>query len=163
MIPNENHIANVLSIQEKPSITLFRRALNMVGIFDSLKKKIATRYIVWVPTDDAFLKLSQKTLQYIFTNPDALRSIVDFHLTPGYFHTKLMTTRWVYVFRTRIRGVRLRVRKINQGPTGLLVYNNAKRTARSVVLNIGATNGMVNLIDTVLFPPNLKIPAYAQF
>ncbi len=163
MIPYENHLASVLTNREEPSVSLFRKAVMMTGMLDTLKRKTRFRYILWVPTDDAFLKLSKETLQYMFTNMDVLRNMVDFHLTPGYFHTNLMTTRWVYVFRTRIPGVRLRVRKLSQAKNGLLVYNTLERTARSVLLNLGATNGIVNLIDTVLFPPNIKFPDYAKY
>eukprot|EP00794_Sanderia_malayensis_P005237 gene5237-5898_t len=163
MIPYENHVMTVLMNRDQPSVSLFRKAIELTGMADILKKQSTYRYIVWAPSDDAFLKLSKATLQFMFTNMEVLRNMVNLHITPGYFHTNLMTTRWVYVFRSRIPGIRLRVRKLSQAQNGLLVYNIIDRAARSVQLNLGATNGIINVIDTVLFPPNVKFPDNAKY
>ena len=163
MIPRENNLASVITNREEPSVALFLRAVRLAGMLPKLEEKTVHRYILWIPTDNAFLKLSRAKLQYIFTNTTVLRNMVNFYLTPGYFHTNLMTNRWVYVFRTRIPGVRMRARKLSEAQNGLLLLTKDGQRARSVLLNLGATNGIINLIDTVLFPPNINIPSFRSF
>lgn len=156
--PIDDTIYRVLNLMKEPKINMFLSLLDKAKMQKALEASSSSRKMVWVPSDKAFLKLSSAALLTLFSQPEKLRRVINFHITPGYFSTKLMTDKWVYVFRTAAGGARLRARKFNEGSTGIVLFNSRGETARSLELNIMASNGLVHVIDSVLFPPGIDIP-----
>lgn len=156
--PIDDTIFRVLKQIQQPKIGLFLSLLERANMQQTLQASSRARKMVWVPTDEAFLKLKSSVLVTLFSDREKLRKVLNFHITPGYFSTKLMTKKWVYVFRTSAGGSRLRARKFNDSPTGIVLYNKRGQTAGSLKLNIIASNGLVHLIDSMLLPPDISFP-----
>ncbi|XP_065071793.1 transforming growth factor-beta-induced protein ig-h3-like [Rhopilema esculentum] len=157
IVPIDNTMFGVLRQLDRPKITIFLKLIESAGMNDVLENFTRARLMLWIPTDEAFQKLGSRTLKALFLQKEKLRQLLNYHMTPGYFSTKLMTTRWVYVFITRHNKSRLRARKFNDKPTGLMLFGSQNSQARSVKLNVVATNGLIHFIDSVLNPPNFSV------
>lgn len=97
-------------------------------------------FTVFAPTDAAFAKLPQGTLQSLLKpeNKDRLRAILTYHVVSGRVGSDaLLTTSSA----TTVNGAPL--------PIGLTVQN-----ARVVQADIAASNGVIHVIDAVLIPPS---------
>jgi uncharacterized surface protein with fasciclin (FAS1) repeats len=65
-----------------PNFRLFKKALRLTGLIDLLSNN--NMYTVFLPTDDAFYKLGEASMEYLFDkdNRDVLREVVLYHISP---------------------------------------------------------------------------------
>ena len=156
--PIDDNIYRVMKQIEEPKILVFRALLDRANMRNALEESSRARKMLWIPSDSAFLKLNSAILLVLFSDVNKLRDVLKFHITPGYFSTKLMTKQWVYVFRTAANGAKVRARKFNNSSTGIILFNSREQTARTLKVDIVASNGLVHIIDSVLFPPGVQLP-----
>lgn len=104
-------------------------------------------FTVFAPTDDAFAKLQEGTLESLLKNPDALKSVLLFHVVPG----KVMAA----------DVVKLTAAKTALGQSAQIDASNGVRVERAIVVktDIVATNGVIHVIDAVIMPRNDVIEA----
>jgi len=130
-------------------ISMFRAALKRTGLWKLVQQDSYYKKMIWAPTDEAFRKLPTKQIQYLMDDKNAMRDVLKYHITPGYFHTSLMDERWIYVFKTLHKRKKVRCRKkLNR----LIVFNPKGPNAKSVEIDIVARNGLMNIVDEVLIP-----------
>lgn len=65
---------------EQKDFSLLKSALDESGVELSKKKSFA--YTFFAPTNDAFEALGEKTLEYLFSNPEELARILSYHFVP---------------------------------------------------------------------------------
>ena len=124
------------------SFTTLAKALTAAELVDTLKGP--GPFTVFAPTDDAFAKLPPGTLENLLKpeNKAMLRRVLTYHVVPG----KVMATDVVKVSSAKaVSGDTLSV-KVNGGAVML-------DKARVVKTDIGASNGVIHVLDTVLLPP----------
>jgi uncharacterized surface protein with fasciclin (FAS1) repeats len=97
-------------------------------------------FTVFAPTDEAFAKLPQKTLQNLLKDPDRLGAILKYHVVPG----KLMAADVV----TKSLAKTALGQTVTFSTTRGVRIDNAKVTQIDIV----ASNGVIHVIDTVLMP-----------
>ena len=129
-------------------------------------------FTIFVPTDDAFDRLSGDQQASIFADPGKLARVTKYHIAPGYFTADELLDR---LFLKTLEGPRLRVwSDISEVPLGEeaktisgdalnYVYRDTVTTAvqesitingaHVVEANIIADNGIMHVIDNVLVPP----------
>lgn len=123
------------------SFNTLATALTAAGLVDTLKS--AGPFTVFAPTDDAFAKLPAGTVENLLKpeNKDQLVSILTYHVVSG----KVMAADVVKLTSaTTVNGDDVAIRVED----GTVYVNDAKVTAT----DIGATNGVIHVIDTVLIP-----------
>jgi uncharacterized surface protein with fasciclin (FAS1) repeats len=116
-------------------------AAKAAGLVDTLKGP--GPYTVFAPTDAAFAKLPKGTVQQLLKpeNKAKLTQILTYHVIPG------------KVTSDQIAGKRLAVATVEgdkvhvNGTKGVKVNN-----ARVVKADVGASNGVIHVIDRVLLP-----------
>ena len=117
-------------------------ALTAAGLVDTLKGP--GPFTVFAPTDAAFAKLPAGTLDTLF-KPESkakLTAILTYHVVAG----KVMAADVVKLKEAKtVNGAMVAV-KVDGGN---VMINNAKVTTA----DIGASNGVIHVIDTVLLPP----------
>jgi uncharacterized surface protein with fasciclin (FAS1) repeats len=116
-------------------------ALTAAGLVDTLKS--AGPFTVFAPTDDAFAKLPAGTVENLLKpeNKDQLTSILTYHVVAG----KVLAADVVKLSSaTTVNGKDVGIRVEN----GKVFVNSAEVTAT----DIGASNGVIHVIDTVLIP-----------
>lgn len=117
-------------------------AVEAAGLVDTLKGE--GPFTVFAPTDEAFAALPEGTVEELLKpeNKDKLTAILTYHVVPG----KVMAND-VAGAETMAASVQGQELKIN-GSDGVMI-NDAMVTAA----DIGASNGVIHVIDKVLLPP----------
>jgi uncharacterized surface protein with fasciclin (FAS1) repeats len=118
-------------------------ALDAAGLVETLKGP--GPFTVFAPTDEAFAKLSEGTLESLLKpeNKDQLVAILTYHVVPG----EVMAADVVKLDEAKtVNGQMLMVKSDGGG----VMINNAKVTAT----DIDASNGVIHVIDSVVLPPN---------
>lgn len=118
-------------------------ALSSAGLVEALKGP--GPFTVFAPTDAAFAKLPAGTVESLLKpeNKDQLTAILTYHVVPG----RVMAADVVKVNEAET----LNGQELTISVTGnAVMVNEATVTAT----DIGATNGVIHVIDTVILPPN---------
>jgi uncharacterized surface protein with fasciclin (FAS1) repeats len=116
-------------------------ALTAAGLIDTLKSE--GPFTVFAPTDDAFAKLPAGTVESLLKpeNKEQLVSILTYHVVAG----KVMAADVVKLSSaTTVNGADVGIRVAD----GSVSVNDATVTAT----DIGASNGVIHVIDSVLIP-----------
>ena len=122
-------------------------AVQAAGLEDTLRGE--GPFTVFVPADDAFAGLPEGTLDSLLIpeNLDQLTSILTYHVVPG----KLMAADVVGMTS---------IDTVNGQPLTVTVMNgNVMIDGANVILtDIGASNGVIHVIDAVVMPPPEPLP-----
>jgi uncharacterized surface protein with fasciclin (FAS1) repeats len=116
-------------------------AVKAAGLVEALKGP--GPFTVFAPTDEAFAKLPQGTLENLLKpeNKDALKKILTYHVVAG----KVTAKDVVKLDSAKtLEGGSL---TIHQGGGGVMINN-----ANVIKTDIAASNGVIHVIDTVLLP-----------
>jgi uncharacterized surface protein with fasciclin (FAS1) repeats len=117
-------------------------ALKAAGLVDTLKG--AGPFTVFAPTDAAFAKLPAGTVENLLKpeNKDQLRRVLTYHVVSG----KVGSTEVTKMSSAKaVSGDTIRV----SVKDGKVMINNAT----VVTADVGASNGVIHAIDTVILPP----------
>jgi len=98
-------------------------------------------YTVFAPTDEAFAKLPEGTVEALLANPDQLREILLYHVVPGNVTASQVIT---LSSATTAQGSDLNIKVAG----GSVMIDDAIVTAT----DIETSNGVIHVIDTVLLP-----------
>ena len=122
--------------------TTLSTALKAAGLVDTLKGP--GPFTVFAPTDDAFKKLPDGTVENLLKpeNKSQLVKVLTYHVVPG----KVMSTSLAGK-KTEVKTVVGGILAIDATSRGVMV-DNAKVVSADVV----ADNGVIHVIDTVLMP-----------
>lgn len=126
-------------IKEDSNLSTFSQALETTDLNSILQGP--GPYTIFVPTNDAFAKLPAELLKQLM-KPESvkkLNSVLSYHVVNG----KILAGTNPMKLKT-LNGKPLDIRLVNSQT----IVNNAK----VIKTNIIGSNGVVHLIDTVLFP-----------
>ncbi len=113
-------------------------AVQAAGLVDTLKGD--GPFTVFAPTDEAFAKLPEGTVEALLADPDKLAQILTYHVVPG----RLMASDVVTADSLMTaQGGRLMVDTANGARIG---------NAAIIQTDIATSNGVIHVIDTVLLP-----------
>ena len=112
-------------------------ALQAAGLVDTLKGK--GPFTVFAPTDEAFAKIPKADLDALLKDKAKLTAVLTYHVVPGKVMAKDVKAGKVKT----VQGS-----DITLATTGGVTVNNAK----VVSADVGASNGVIHVIDTVLMP-----------
>ena len=146
-----------------PNHQILKKAILACG----LEKTLAGEFTVFAPTDYAFKKLPQGTLESLLSDTEALTDILLYHLVPVKANAAPYRLTLLHSVSPSLRGAQLI--KTSQGDKlmieidGQEVFVNnmpsMKSNSGELVTNakvetadLEATNGVVHVIDTVLMP-----------
>ena len=130
-----------METQIKESLISLLAAIKAAGLVEALKGK--GPLTVFAPNDDAFAKLPKGTVEELLkpANRDKLTAILTYHVVPGKI---LLATQSPLT----LQGQALAIKN-----TGVTEVNGAKVLAADII----ASNGVIQVIDTVLLPPVKKV------
>jgi uncharacterized surface protein with fasciclin (FAS1) repeats len=114
-------------------------AVQAAGLVETLQSD--GPFTVFAPTDEAFAKLPEGTVEALIAEPDQLRSILLYHVVPG----KVMAADVVSLnSATTVQGSDVKIALADGG----VRIDNANVTAT----DIETSNGVIHVIDTVIIP-----------
>lgn len=115
------------------------KALTEAGLLDALQAE--GPFTVFAPTDAAFAKLPEGTLESLLNDKEALTQILLYHVVKG----KVMASDVVNLSEAEtLSGQKINI-KVNES---VVLLNDSKVTTT----DIQASNGVIHVIDTVLLP-----------
>jgi len=140
---------NIVKVAERtPDLSTLVAALTAGRLVTALEGP--GPFTVFAPTNEAFAKIPKATLTALLQNTRLLDQLLEYHVVSGKFTMRdLMATKVVSTLEKETVLVR--------DMSGLMVNN-----AKVVTADVGATNGIVHLIDHVLVPPNFPQQVYAM-
>lgn len=135
--------ANVADLTaSNPELSTFTKLVQQAGLQDALTG--AGPITVFAPNNDAFKALPAATLEKLGKDPEALKSVLAFHLVNGAVRAKDVATDGSTALTTR-NGA-----KVNASRAGTFVTVDESLV---VAADQSAPNGVVHVIDRVLTPP----------
>ena len=120
-------------------LTTLSQAIEVAELFDVMSSP--GPFTVFAPTNGAFAKLGEQTLNTVLADKALLTSILTYHVVPGKFSANDVVNS---TSLPTVNGTRLSV-KVRDGE---VFVDNARVIATDVV----AGNGIVHVIDSVLLP-----------
>ncbi|OMO22184.1 fasciclin domain-containing protein [Vibrio lentus] len=126
---------------ENGSFTTLVAAVQAAGLVDTLKGD--GPFTVFAPTDEAFAALPEGTIEMLLKpeNKDKLVAILTYHVVPG----KIMAA----------EVMKLSSAETVQGETVMVAIDDGNvmiNTAKVVIPDVKASNGVIHVIDAVLLP-----------
>ena len=124
------------------------RAVRAAGLVEVLSSE--GPFTVFAPTDAAFAKLPEGTLEALLADRAALTEVLTYHVIAG----KVMAEDVIAAQRVRpetVQGSMLNIR----------VADGSVRVDDALVVrpDVEASNGVIHVIDTVVLPASLRAPA----
>jgi len=124
---------------EAGTFTTLVAAVTAAGLVDTLKSE--GPFTVFAPSDDAFAKLPEGTVEGLLADIPTLTKILTYHVVAG----KVMSTDLSDgMMAATVEGSEIKV-----GTMSGVMINDATVTAA----DIETSNGVIHVIDTVLMPP----------
>ncbi len=105
-------------------------------------------FTVFAPTDEAFAAVPEALLAYLLDNPDKLAEVLLYHVVPG----RIWAADAIDAAGTSL--TTLQGEDIDVTVDGDAVFINE---AQVIVPDIGASNGVIHVIDKVLIPPGFEV------
>ncbi len=113
-------------------------AIKAAGLVETLKG--AGPFTVFAPTDEAFAKLPQGTVEGLLKDLPKLKKILTYHVVPG----KVMAADVVKLKSAKtVEGSDVKIDATN----GVKINNSTVTTP-----DVAADNGVIHIVDTVLIP-----------
>jgi uncharacterized surface protein with fasciclin (FAS1) repeats len=116
-------------------------AVKAAGLVDTLKGK--GPFTVFAPTDAAFAKLPKGTVEDLLKpeNKAKLAAILTYHVVPS------------RIMSSDIKGKKTAAKTVQGGELAVDATSGVKiDNANVVTADVGASNGVIHIIDTVLMP-----------
>ena len=127
---------------EDGRFTTLVAAVQAAGLVDTLKGD--GPFTVFAPTDDAFAKLPEGTVEALLADIPALTDILLYHVVSGEYYAEAVVEMPVL---QSVQGTSLVV----QLKDGKVMLNDAE----IIITDIQARNGVIHVIDTVVLPGNI--------
>lgn len=125
--------------KQSGKFNILLRALEETGLLEQLRQE--GPITVFAPTDDAFRRMDSYELNELFKDKEYLKSLLLVHVVDGKIKIKEAVERTELVSREQVP---------------LFVYTNDSGTfvndAKVIMGDVAAKNGIVHVIDTVLYP-----------
>jgi len=125
------------------------QAVQAAGLVETLKGP--GPFTVFAPTDEAFSRLPPGTVEGLLKDPARLRGVLTYHVLSGKVPAAQvleMTAGGKEVAVPTVQGAALRLRS-----EGLLQKKVRVNQATVVQADIGASNGVIHVLDAVVLPP----------
>lgn len=128
---------------EAGSFTTLAAGLKAAGLLETLTGK--GPFTVFAPSDDAFKKLPQGTLDALLKDPAKLKSVLTYHVVSGHLLAKDLKSG--------------EVKTVEGGPVHVTVTGSKVQVndAHVTTADIVATNGVIHVIDAVMLPKNVQL------
>jgi transforming growth factor-beta-induced protein len=144
ILPVQKNILEVAG--EAGSFSTLAAAIEAAGLTGALSG--AGPFTVFAPTDEAFAKLPQGTVEDLLKpeNKEKLAAILKFHVIPGTIYAEQVVN--LKDSGRTLQGQSFQIRNKD----GTVSIGNKAATAGVICTDVEASNGVIHIIDTVLLP-----------
>jgi uncharacterized surface protein with fasciclin (FAS1) repeats len=135
---SKEHRVGLYTLAEEGGFKTLATAVKAAGLDETLNT--GGPFTVFAPTDEAFAKLPEGTLESLLKDPEALKNVLLYHVVEGEVLAKDVVE---LESAKMLNGESVKI-TVDDG----VMVNSAKVTKTDVL----ARNGVVHVIDTVLVP-----------
>jgi uncharacterized surface protein with fasciclin (FAS1) repeats len=122
-----------------PQLSTLSKLINDAGLAETLRG--AGPFTVFAPTDEAFKAVPAKTMAELAADKEMLKAVLTYHVVPG----KLTAADAKNTNLKTVQGANVALAKAGSFVT--------VEEALVTQADVGATNGVIHIIDKVLIPP----------
>ena len=150
MYPSKNIVQNAVNSKDHTTLVAAVKAAGLVQTLES-----PGPFTVFAPTNDAFAKLPDGTVATLLKpeNKQTLTNVLTYHVVPGRFTTQDLRE------RIKAGGGKAELKTV-QGGTLTIQEKNGKLwvidpkgdTAEIIISNVMQSNGVIQVINTVMLP-----------
>lgn len=130
-----------------PQFNTLSMLVTLAGLGPVVKDPAAT-LTVFAPTDEAFAKVPQETLDALMADPEALKQVLLYHVLGSVVTSEDVASMGGMGSPETVNGAMVEVTTRD----GAIYVNDAQVIAADI--NVG--NGVIHAIDTVLIPPDMR-------
>ena len=145
--PTAKPVTIVQTAKDAGQFNTLCELLTVAGLVDTLNS--TGPFTVFAPTDAAFAKLPAETVAALKKDPKALAAILTYHVVAGK--------------KDAAEVVKMKEIMTVEGQPIMITIVDGKvmlnKSATVVKTDIGASNGVIHVIDTVIMPPAKKAAA----
>jgi len=138
--PSPYHKDIVQTAQAAGQFNTLLTAATEAGLVETLKSP--GPFTLFAPTDEAFAKLPDGTVEALLADKEQLRAVLLYHVLSGRVPSAQITAP---IHAKTVNGATLDIRPVAGG-----VHVGP---ARVIQADVEASNGVIHVIDTVLIPP----------
>lgn len=133
------HKKDIIEVaQSSGQFKILLQLLEKTDLTNAVKE--SKKITVFAPTDEAFSKLSDETIEFLHNNPEVLKKVLLYHVSPKKLKAKKVVKN--YELKT-LAGLTLKVDVKRDG-----VYLNDE--TKVIATDIKAKNGVIHVLDSVL-------------
>ena len=150
MYPSKNIIENAVNSKDHTTLVA---AVKAAGLVETLEG--AGPFTVFAPTNEAFAKLPPGTVETLLKpeNKAKLTSILTYHVVPGRMSAKdLMDAAKKAGGEAKIKTVEGDWLTVTAKGSNLMISDAKGNTSRVTIQNVFQSNGVIQVIDSVLLP-----------
>lgn len=151
MLPSKDIVDNAVNSADHTTLVA---AVKAAGLVDTLKGK--GPFTVFAPTNAAFNKLPSGTVDTLLKpeNKATLSKVLTYHVVPGKYdfqalQNEISRKNGKAELKTASGGV---LRFAMNGPHNIVVMDEGGNSANISTYDVMQSNGVINVIDTVLMP-----------
>jgi len=148
-------IWDFLNMEQNGRLSQFHRLLEYVPEIRSEIQSVSPKTIL-APTNEAFAQMGAEELNQIIANPEQLKSLLRLHMARQSVSSDDVYNNRIREVPSADEGVERRslyFRVIGDGKNKILTVEGGGVTATAKNADIGATNGIIHIIDRVLGQP----------
>src|ERR1700731_3103356 len=150
MYPSKNIIQNAVNSKDHTTLVA---AVKAAGLVDTLQSP--GPFTVFAPTNAAFAKLPAGTVETLLKpeNKDKLVSVLTYHVVPGRMSAKdLMDAAKKAGGQAKLKTVEGDWLTVEAKGGTLSIWDSKGNVSKVTVQNVFQSNGVIQVIDTVLLP-----------
>jgi uncharacterized surface protein with fasciclin (FAS1) repeats len=150
MYPSKNIIQNAVNSKDHTTLVA---AVKAAGLVDTLSG--TGPFTVFAPTNAAFAKLPPGTVENLLKpeNKDKLVAVLTYHVVPGRMSAKdLMDAAKKAGGQAKIKTVEGDWLTVEAKGSTLSIWDSKGNVSKVTVQNVFQSNGVIQVIDTVLLP-----------
>ena len=150
MYPSKNIIQNAVNSKDHTTLVA---AVKAAGLVDTLSG--AGPFTVFAPTNEAFAKLPPGTVESLLKpeNKDKLKAVLTYHVVPGRLSAKdLIDAAKKDGGRAKLKTVEGDWLTVEAKGNTLHIWDAKGNDSKVTIENVVQSNGVIQVIDTVLLP-----------
>jgi len=150
MYPSKNIIQNAVNSKDHTTLVA---AVKAAGLVDTLSGN--GPFTVFAPTNEAFAKLPPGTVESLLKpeNKDKLVSVLTYHVVPGRMSAKdLMDAAKKAGGQAKLKTVEGAELTVEAKGNTLHIWDAKGNDSKVTIQNVFQSNGVIQVIDTVLLP-----------
>jgi len=150
MYPSKNIVQNAVNSKDHTTLVA---AVKAAGLVDTLSGP--GPFTVFAPTNEAFAKLPSGTVDSLLKpeNKDKLVSVLTYHVVPGRMSAKdLMDAVRKGGGQAKLKTVEGDWLTVESKGGALMIWDSKGNVSKVTIQNVFQSNGVIQVIDTVLLP-----------